>query len=414
MKKQILIYALALSCQFTIGNLQSFAQNVGINSTGATPNAKALLDIDAAGSSNKGGLLVPRLTTTERNAITAPIPMSLLIFNTTTECFEAWNQTSSTWVAFGCIGCQLPGAFTANAASGITATAFDANWAASTGATTYYLDVATDASFTSFVSGYTNLNVGNVLTLNVTSLTCATTYYYRVRSGNSCGTSPNSNTITVTTSACGISCGTQVFAAANLNVGTQISQATTQTNNATVEKWCYNDVAANCVTYGGLYQWDEAMNYAASTNCDPCGAGGVQGQCPAGYHMPTDLEWSRYEYCIENTIAPTGATPLSTFQTTVGWRGLNTAGVGPGDKMKATSSNTPAWNGTNTSGFNALPAGYSGGGASYGMGTTTYLWSATEESGTRAWYRVLNTGSVQSNRNNPGKTGGLSVRCLQD
>lgn len=181
---------------------QITAQNIGINNTGAIPNSKALLDIDATGGTPKSGLLLPRLTTTERNAITAPVPMSLLIFNTTTECFEAWNQSSSSWIAFGCISCQLPGAFSASTASGITASTFSANWSASAGATTYYLDVATDVAFTAFVSGYNNLNVGNVLTSSVTGLTCATTYYYRLRANNACGTSVNSNTITVVAGAC--------------------------------------------------------------------------------------------------------------------------------------------------------------------------------------------------------------------
>lgn len=409
-----IIISLALICQLIICNLQLQAQNIGINTTGATPNAKALLDIDATGSNPKGGLLVPRLTTAERNAIAPPIPMSLLIFNTNTECFEAWNQTSSTWVAFGCIGCQLPGTFSASTASSITTTTFNANWTASAGATTYFLDVNTNSSFTGTWI-LNNSNVGNVITSPVTGAICATTYYYRVRANNSCGTSANSNAITVVAGSCGSTCGTQIFAAVNLNVGTQISQATTQTNNATTEKWCYNDVAANCVTYGGLYQWNEAMNYAASTNCDPCGAGGVQGQCPAGYHIPTDLEWSRYEYCIETTIAPTGATSLITFQTTTGWRGSATGGVGPGDKMKATSSNTPAWDGTNTSGFTALPAGDSDSGSSNYMGTDALLWAATEDSGTNAWIRYMSTGGAQSHRNNGGvKSYGLSVRCLQD
>lgn len=192
MKLQLIIALLIAVNQIT-------AQNVGINTTGATPNSKAMLDIDAAGMSPKGGLLLPRLTTTERNSITTPIPQSLLIFNSTTLCFEAWSQSSASWVAFGCIGCQLPGAFSASAASGITPTAFSANWSASAGATSYFLDVATDAAFTTFLSGYNNLNVGNVLTTSVTGLTCATTYYYRVRANNACGTSINSNTISFAT-----------------------------------------------------------------------------------------------------------------------------------------------------------------------------------------------------------------------
>ena len=91
------------------------------------------------------------------------------------------------------------------------------------------------------------------------------------------------------------------------------------------EKWCYNDLAANCTTYGGLYEWASAVNLSYTYNstaadsswetCNPCGSGGQQGICPAGYHIPTDLEWSQYEYCIENTIAPTGTTALATFQT---------------------------------------------------------------------------------------------------
>jgi len=87
----------------------------------------------------------------------------------------------------------------ASAATNISQTFFDANWDASTGADGYYLDVATDNGFTSFVSGFSNLDVGNVTTYNVTSLSSATDYYYRLRAYNTGGTSGNSNVITVTT-----------------------------------------------------------------------------------------------------------------------------------------------------------------------------------------------------------------------
>jgi phosphodiesterase/alkaline phosphatase D-like protein len=93
----------------------------------------------------------------------------------------------------------VPNAPTASAATAITCTSMNVNWAASSGATTYFLDVATDAGFTAFVSGYNNLNVGNVLTYNVTGLIVNTTYYYRVRANNGCNTSTNSNSITIGT-----------------------------------------------------------------------------------------------------------------------------------------------------------------------------------------------------------------------
>lgn len=70
---------------FGWGNASSFAQNVGINSTGAAPNASALLDIDAAPGNNKG-LLIPRVSFAERTGANFnPLPAiakGLLVYQT--------------------------------------------------------------------------------------------------------------------------------------------------------------------------------------------------------------------------------------------------------------------------------------------------------------------------------------------
>jgi autotransporter-associated beta strand protein len=72
---------------------------------------------------------------------------------------------------------------------------FTANWTASSGATKYYLDVATDSGFTSIVGVFNNFDVGNVTSYSVTgSFTGGTTLYYRVRAYNSAGSSANSAT----------------------------------------------------------------------------------------------------------------------------------------------------------------------------------------------------------------------------
>ena len=55
--------------------------------------------------------------------------------------------------------------------------------------------------------------------------------------------------------------GSQCWLKENLDVGTMINGSNQQTNNGIIEKYCYNNVPNNCSTYGGLYQWNEAMQY---------------------------------------------------------------------------------------------------------------------------------------------------------
>ena len=87
----------------------------------------------------------------------------------------------------------------ANPATFVATHSFRANWRSVSGATGYRLDVATNNSFTNYVTRYQNLNVGNALNHTVTGLSASTTYYYRVRAYNATGTSGNSNVVTVTT-----------------------------------------------------------------------------------------------------------------------------------------------------------------------------------------------------------------------
>jgi len=78
----------------------AIAQGVGINETGADPAPSAILD---ASSPNKGFLL-PRITSAQRDAIEDPA-LGLQIYNTTTNCFEAFFGSS--WQNMFC-GCSVP------------------------------------------------------------------------------------------------------------------------------------------------------------------------------------------------------------------------------------------------------------------------------------------------------------------
>ena len=59
-------------------------------------------------------------------------------------------------------GPMPPSPPTANPATFVTSSSFTANWSGLGGATGYRLDVSTNSSFNSYVTGYQNLNVGNV------------------------------------------------------------------------------------------------------------------------------------------------------------------------------------------------------------------------------------------------------------
>jgi uncharacterized protein (TIGR02145 family) len=77
--------------------------------------------------------------------------------------------------------------------------------------------------------------------------------------------------------------GSQCWLAQNLDYGSLKTATDPQTDNCINDKYCVNNLEANCTLYGGLYQWDELMKH------DP--VAGSQGLCPPGWHVPTDAEW---------------------------------------------------------------------------------------------------------------------------
>ncbi len=85
MKKQIFISIIILLTGFS-----TIAQ-VGISATNSPPNSSAMLDV----SSTTKGLLIPRMTTIQKNTI-ASKPTGLMVFDITLNQFSYWNGTA--WI----------------------------------------------------------------------------------------------------------------------------------------------------------------------------------------------------------------------------------------------------------------------------------------------------------------------------
>ena len=175
--------------------------------------------------------------------------------------------------------------------------------------------------------------------------------------------------------------GNQCWMAQSLNVGVPIDNILTPQNNGTPEKYCYNDNEDNCNAFGGLYQWNEMMQYVTTP--------GVQGICPAGWHIPTDAEWT-------------------TLTTNLGGEGI------AGGKMKVAQTwMTPNTGATNSSGFNALPGGIRDDSGFYNQTTNTLFWSSTPDAGTGAFTRKLEYNTTAVTRISTPGLNGASVRCVK-
>ncbi|MBL7964299.1 MAG: hypothetical protein JNM31_10710 [Flavobacteriales bacterium] len=90
---------------------QAQNENVGINTTGAAPNASAMLDVDVTALGAKRGMLIPRMTEVERTSIPTPAT-GLWVFQTNDGLGRHgfWYYTGTVWMRMSDgPGWRLPG-----------------------------------------------------------------------------------------------------------------------------------------------------------------------------------------------------------------------------------------------------------------------------------------------------------------
>ncbi|KAF0152441.1 MAG: extracellular ribonuclease [Ignavibacteria bacterium] len=163
--------------------------------TGLT-NGTTAVAVGAASADNDNAVYNMSVTSGTRNELLAAIGSSA---NWTVSNTTLTMPTGTFTIGGGSV--TIPNSPIAQNATNITASGFTANWSSSSGATKYFLDVASDNSFNNKLVNYDNKDVGNSITSAVIGLNHSTNYYYRVRANNSAGTSSSSNIISAATSS---------------------------------------------------------------------------------------------------------------------------------------------------------------------------------------------------------------------
>ncbi len=183
--------------------------------------------------------------------------------------------------------------------------------------------------------------------------------------------------------------GTQCWMAENLNIGYRMdsnNSADNQTDDNIIEKYCYGNDESNCNTYGGLYQWNEMMQYTNQS---------TQGVCPTGWHIPSDGEWTTLTDFLDTDVGSKMA----------------------GNEILWTNGALNSNGNFGDSGFEALPGGgrREDSGLFQGLSQGAAFWSSSDEGGSTAWGRyLLFYDDTDVGRSNGNKDYGLSVRCVRD
>jgi len=180
--------------------------------------------------------------------------------------------------------------------------------------------------------------------------------------------------------------GNQVWTAENLNYAPG--------NSETTNSKCYGELAANCNTYGRLYDWATAMdlppacNYTAD-DCPPSHPGLWGGLCPNGFAFPRAEDWQALvNYAGGDSIAS------SRLKSKTGW-----------------SSNG---NGTDNYNFNALPGGmaFYWGDEFHDSGKSSYWWVETQTGYEAYYWSIISSDTEVRNHFWPKDMHMAYVRCL--
>jgi uncharacterized protein (TIGR02145 family) len=252
----------------------------------------------------------------------------------------------------------------------------------------------------------------------VTGLLPNTTYHLRAFATNSAGTTYG-NDLSILTYTVGdisgnfyhsVTINTQIWMKENLSVtkynnGDDIGTTSPPLKDISSEtnpqyQWPAFGDEASVALYGRLYTW-----YAINDN---------RKVCPAGWHVPTDAEWTTMEdWLTANGYNYDGTTTYDTYNKLA--KALASTTFWKASDVTGSVGNTDFPEYRNKSGFTALPAASRYPGVSFGMNNSDGAWwSATSGSEGFAWLRSIYYGGANEPRSGSTKNTGISVRCIKD
>lgn len=174
-------------------------------------------------------------------------------------------------------------------------------------------------------------------------------------------------------------------------------------------RYAPNNDESNVATYGYLYNWPAVMHGSASSSSNPSN---VQGICPAGWHMPSDAEWTQLTtYVHDNGYQCTDCNGSNYWShvdciakalaAQTGWPSYSHDACAVGYDLST----------NNATGFSALPAGFYCG--AYYYGQTAYYWTTSQFNSSEAYFRSLDCCVDYVWKGNDYKSQGYSVRCVR-
>jgi len=330
---------------------------VKLGSNAGAPHSSTVLDLE----STTRGMLLPRMTSVQRSAISSPAA-GLMVYNTTLSCTEVYNGTQ-----WGC------------------------------------LDYVLTPSLPSLGGSLSTSNGTDPFSANTTCTTAVISAQHTSSTCSGSVTTPQGNTYNV------VLINGLCWMQTNLkDTPSNYAYNNTWLNNANygpdTARYGYNNTSFTsgsagfqatepAAGEGMLYQWKAAMNGSTVER--------AQGACPSGWHIPSDCEWMYMEHSLGMSVAN---------QNSGGTR--NSGSVG-------SQLSTLTSGGTNSAQWFGLMAGWrinNGTGQFQQRGSQVYFISSTIASLVlySHWSRRLLTSASGVQRTNLPVAIACSVRCLKD